>query len=248
MAGRKVYGVNPVAEALKAGRAVERVVVAEGRGDSTLKAILNEAGKLGVPVEKAPRRELHKIAGSDHHQGVVAFIRGEFPYIDVHDLIGAWRASKAPAFFLILDSVQDPQNLGSLVRTAHAAGVHGVIIPKDRSAEVTPTVAKASAGATEHTLIAREVNIARTIEALKAEGVWVGAVEADCEVDLYSADLSGDIALVVGSEGKGVRRLVRKKCDFCVSIPMAGKVNSLNAAQAGAVAIFEAMRQRSFKR
>jgi 23S rRNA (guanosine2251-2'-O)-methyltransferase len=152
--------------------------------------------------------------------------------------------SMSLAFFLVLDSIQDPQNMGSLVRTAHAAGVHGVIVPKDRQSSVTATVVKASAGATEHIPIARVTNLAQTLERLKKENVWVLAVETGCKEDIFTSELKRDLAIVIGSEGKGIRRLVRERCDFCVTIPMAGKVNSLNAAQAGAVALFEARRQR----
>lgn len=242
---RVIYGINPVMEALKSGRdTLEKVFVARGRADRTVQAIIDTARARGVSIERRSPGELEGLSQTPRHQGVVAIIAGQFRYSDIHDAIEAWKASGQHAFFLILDSVQDPQNLGSLIRTAHAAGVHGVIIPKDRAAEVTPAVVKASAGATEHTLIAREVNISRAIETLKEQGVWVAAIEAGCEEELYSTDLSHDIAVVIGSEGHGIRRLVRESCDYCLSIPMAGKVNSLNAAQAGAVAMFEIRRQR----
>lgn len=244
---RVVYGVNPVREALKGKGAIERVVVSRDRKDRAAQDVALAARKRNVEVASVAREELDRLAGTANHQGVVAVFAGEFAYSDIDDLIAVWKKSKERALFLVLDSIQDPQNLGSLVRTAHASGVHGIIIPKDRACEVTPAVVKTSAGATEHTPIAREVNLVRAIEKLKAEGVWAAAIEADCRDNIYLSDLDRDLAIVVGSEGKGIRRLVRESCDLCLSIPMAGLVNSLNAAQAGAVALFEARRQRLFK-
>lgn len=245
---RIVYGINPVLEALRSNGALERVVVSKDRKDRAAADVAAKARERKVDVVMVAREELDRLAGSTNHQGVVAVFAGEFVYSDMEDLIAVWKRSGESALFLVLDSIQDPQNLGSLVRTAHASGVHGVIIPKDRACEVTPVVVKASAGATEHTPIAREVNLVRAIERLKAEGVWAAAVEADCKDNIYRSDLDRDLAIVVGSEGKGIRRLVRESCELCVSIPMAGVVNSLNAAQAGAVALFEARRQRLFKK
>lgn len=243
---RIVYGINPVMEALKSADRVEKIIVSDMKGNKAAEEIMNAAKVKGIRVERLPSQELERLSNTPKHQGAIAVIYGEFRYSDIDEIIGAWKESGKPAFILILDSIQDPQNLGSLVRTANAAGMHGVIIPKDRACEVTPAVVKASAGATEHTLIAQEVNITRAIERLKEEGVWVASVEADCKEEIYRADLDRDLAIVIGSEGKGIRRLVRESSDFCVSIPMAGDINSLNAAQAGAVAIFEARRQRLY--
>lgn len=241
---RTIYGINPVTEALRAGKNIDRVVVSDTRGDKAVVSIMKAATDKGIEVKRAPEDELRRISKTEKHQGVAAVLAEDFRYRDLEDLIKAWKESGDQAFFLILDSIQDPQNLGSLVRTANAAGVHGIIIPKDRASEVTSTVVKTSAGATEVTPIAREVNISRAIERLKEEGVWVAAIEAGCRDTVYSADLDRDIAIVIGSEGRGIRRLVRENCDFCVSIPMYGEISSLNAAQAGAVAMFEARRQR----
>ncbi|MBI2400123.1 MAG: 23S rRNA (guanosine(2251)-2'-O)-methyltransferase RlmB [Deltaproteobacteria bacterium] len=241
---RTIYGINPVTEALRAGKNIDRVVVSDTRGDKAVALIMKSASDKGIEVKRAPEDELRRISKTEKHQGVAAVLAEDFRYRDLEDLIAAWKESGGQAFFLILDSIQDPQNLGSLVRTANAAGVHGIIIPKDRASEVTATVVKTSAGATEVTPIAREVNISRAIERLKEEGVWVVAIEAGCRDTVYSADLDRDIAIVIGSEGRGIRRLVRENCDFCVSIPMYGEISSLNAAQAGAVALFEARRQR----
>ncbi|CAG1066143.1 23S rRNA (guanosine-2'-O-)-methyltransferase RlmB [uncultured bacterium] len=241
---RTIYGINPVTEALRAGKNIDRVVVSDTRADKAVASIIKAAADRGIEVKRAPDEELKRISKTEKHQGVAAVIAEDFKYRDLEDLIAAWKESGDQAFFLILDSIQDPQNLGSLVRTANAAGVHGIVIPKDRASEVTATVVKTSAGATEVTPIARETNITRAIERLKEEGVWVAAIEAGCRDTVYSADLDRDLALVIGSEGRGIRRLVRENCDFCVSIPMYGEISSLNAAQAGAVAMFEARRQR----
>ncbi|MBI3753814.1 MAG: 23S rRNA (guanosine(2251)-2'-O)-methyltransferase RlmB, partial [Deltaproteobacteria bacterium] len=179
-----------------------------------------------------------------HHQGVVGIL-AEFKYADIEDILERWKSSEAKAIILILDCIQDPQNLGSLIRTANAAGVHGVIIPKDRAAEVTPAVVKASAGAVEHTLVCRVTNIADTIDKLKDAGVWIIGIEADGKEDIYSFDMNNiDMAVVIGSEGKGIRRLVKERCDVCLSIPMKGGISSLNASVAGGIALFEVLRRR----
>lgn len=244
---RIIYGVNPVAEAMRSpSGGIERIVFSESR--QVPPGLMEAAKKKGVEIRKVPRLELDRLAGTDAHQGIAAMVRGEFGYKELDELLKAWKESGRRAFFLILDSIQDPQNLGSLIRASDAAGVHGVIIPKDRACEVTPAVVKASAGATEHAMIAREVNIVRAIERLKEANVWVVGIEAGGHRDIYSTDLDMDIAIVVGSEGRGIRRLVRERCDMCVSIPMAGRLNSLNAAQAGAIAMFEAGRQRLKRR
>jgi len=242
---RMIFGVNPVMEAIKAGPGnIDWLLVSESRSDKTVVEILRAAKARDIGVRKVASAELDRLAGKVKHQGVAAVISGEFKYRDIEELIDAWKATGKPAFFLILDSIQDPQNLGSLIRTAVAAGVQGVIIPRDRACEITPAVVRSSAGATEHMLIAREVNLVRAIERLKHDNVWVAGVEADSKESLYGMDLLRDLALVIGSEGKGIRRLVRESCDFTVSIPMEGSINSLNAAQAGAVVMFEARRQR----
>lgn len=242
---RVVYGVNPVAEALRSSSdKIEKIMLGPERGGKPVFDIIKAAEEKNIAVERTTPEELQRLSGTPKNQGVVAFLYGEFRYSDIEDLIGIWKNSGGPAFFLILDSIQDPQNLGSLIRAANAAGVHGVIIPKDRACEVTPTAVKASAGATEHTPVAMVVNLSRAIERLKEEGVWAAGVETGGE-DIYKSDLDRDLALVIGSEGKGIRRLVKEACDFIVTIPMAGKINSLNAAQAGAIAMFEAKRQRT---
>jgi len=242
---RVIYGINPVKEAIKGNPdRLNCIYVSSARHDKQIEAIIEGARANGVEVKKTPIEEIDRVTGPVNHQGLYALLKDPFRYRELDELRAVWKASGRPALFLILDSIQDPQNLGSLIRAADAAGVQGVIIPKDRACEITPAVVKASAGATEHVPVAREVNISNAIASLKEAGVWVAAVEADCKESLYKADLKGDIAFVIGSEGKGIRRLVRERCDFCVSIPSSGKLNSLNAAQAGAIALFEAVRQR----
>ncbi len=246
---RVIYGINPVTEALRAqGDSIDRVYISEARADRLTEEIIKIAKTKTIPVSKVPRQELERLAGTKNHQGVAASFYGEFSYTDIEDLIGGWKKTNEPAFFLILDSIQDPQNLGSLIRASVAAGVHGIIIPKDRATEVTPVVVKASAGTVARARIARETNLTRAIERLKKENIWVAGIEAGCKDAIYAADLDRDLAIVVGSEGKGIRRLVLENCDFCVTIPMAGGLNSLNAAQAGAIALFEARRQRTRKK
>ena len=232
---RFVYGVNPVLEALRAHPSdVVRVMVEKSRGAERVAAAAAEAG---VRVETVSPGELSRRARGGVHQGVGAEL-AEFKYAELEDLL------TGSPFLLVLDGVTDPQNLGALVRSAHALGAGGVVLPKDRAAGVTPAVFKAAAGALEHCPIARVTNLARAIEQMKEAGVWTVALAADGDKELESLDLSGPIALVLGSEGSGVRPLVRKTCDHVARIGMAGKIGSLNVAAAGAIALYEAARQR----
>jgi len=242
---RIIYGINPVTEALAAGRGgISEIFISVKRRDKSLDAIVRAASSGKIKVTGAGARRLCELAGTEGHQGVVAVFKGEYPYCGIEDIVDNWRASGKSAFILILDCIQDPQNFGSLVRAAQCAGADGVIIPKDRAAQVTPAVVKASAGATEHTLIARVTNLRDAIKRLKDEGVWIAGIEASFGKTIYNTELDGDIALVIGSEGSGMRRLIRQECDYRVSIPMKGRINSMNAAQAGAVALFEVRRQK----
>ena len=245
---RIIYGVNPVIEAARSASAsVERILIASGRKDKATSKVLDVARTGNIEVERVAKKEIDALTGTEKHQGVAAVMAAEFGYAELDDLLEAWRASGERAFFLVLDSVQDPGNLGSLIRSACAAGVHGVIISKRRAAPVTPAVEKVSAGATAHTRIAVVTNITRAIEILKKEGVWVYGLVSGESSDIYGEDLTVDAALVVGGEDKGLTRLVKERCDHRVSIPMAGDFDSLNAAQAGAVAMFELRRQRGGK-
>ncbi len=241
---RIVYGINPVSEVLKAGTSsIDKVFTS---GSKSAAGILRNAKDRGIKVNEVSRDELDSLSGSTSHQGIVIFVKGQYRYYDIEDVIAKWRGSESLAFFLLLDGLQDPQNVGAIIRTAHAAGVQAVVIPTDRACEITPAVVKASAGATEHVMVARVTNVASTIKKLKDENVWVAGLEGGSDPIIYKADLKRDLAIVVGSEGKGLRRLVKRECDFLISIPMEGSFNSLNAAQAGSIAIFEARRQRDF--
>jgi len=244
---RFVYGLNPVLEALHAHpQDVVRVLVERGRGGHRSHGgdrVAEAAAAAGVRVEEAPHGELARRSGGGVHQGVGAEV-AEFRYVELLDLMEAARTRGEPPFLLALDGVTDPQNLGALVRSAHALGAHGVVLPKDRAAGVTPAVAKAAAGALEHCPLARVTNLSRAIEDLKEEQVWSVALAPDGDRDVAEVDLTSGIVLVLGSEGKGVRPLVRKTCDLVARIPMPGQIGSLNVAAAGAVALYEAARQR----
>jgi 23S rRNA (guanosine2251-2'-O)-methyltransferase len=240
-----IYGINAVTEALKArGRAFQWVGMAKERHDLRLQRMIEDCRRIGVPVRFLTRTELDKMAGNAAHQGVVAVTSAK-QYSDVDDVIGAKRGKYS--FLLVLDGVEDPHNLGALLRTADAAGADGVIIPERRAAGVTGTVTKASAGASEHLPIAKVTNIARTVEELKERNIWTVGLDERAKQTYNELDYNMDCALVLGTEGKGLHDLVRKKCDFLVSIPMLGKVPSLNVSVAGAVVMYEAVRQRRLK-
>jgi 23S rRNA (guanosine2251-2'-O)-methyltransferase len=235
-----------VREALRGGRRrpLELFVQRDARSPR-LEELQREAAAAGVPVRPRERADLDRLAGQPHHQGAVLRLE-PFAYAGLDELLGRWRASGERAFFLLLDGITDPHNLGAILRSAGAAGCHGVIVPQDRACPVTAVVDKAAAGALEHLPLCQVVNLARTIEELKSERVWVYGLAGEAEGStLYRADLAGDVALVVGSEGTGLRPNVRKHCDGLLAIPMHGHVASLNASVAAAVALFEAVRQRA---
>lgn len=240
-----IYGRRPVYEVLRAGRRrVYRLALAENiqEQQEIIRQIMTLARSAGIPVTRTSRRELDQVASN--HQGIIAETP-PYPYVDLHDAFSFASAQDAAPLFLLLDLLQDPQNVGSLFRTAEAVGVHAVIIPERRAVGVTPAVVSASAGAVEHLRVARVTNLARTMEELKRQDVWIAGLEASDEAQLYDeADLRGPLALVVGSEGRGVRRLVRESCDFLLRLPMRGDIASLNAAVAGSVALYEIDRQR----
>ena len=242
---RVVYGLNPVREVLRAGgEGLSELWLAEGGTRGAAFAELERLGReAGAKVRSAPRAKLERLAGTDRHQGVVAVV-ADFHYAEIRDVLAAARASGRPPLLVVLDGVEDPHNLGAIIRSAHALGAHGVIIPKDRAVGVTPTVAKASAGAVERCPIARVTNVAKTIEALKEDGIWSVALAADGDAPLARVDLAGPTALVLGSEGEGLRPLVRKTCDHAAHIPMIGDLDSLSVSASAAVALYEAARQR----
>ncbi|MBA4117036.1 MAG: 23S rRNA (guanosine(2251)-2'-O)-methyltransferase RlmB, partial [Rubrobacter sp.] len=228
-----VYGVRPVIEALRAARREVFEVL-----DSTdNKEVRQVSAERGVPVRKVPRPKIEELANGGVHQGVAARV-GAYPYTDLDDILAV-----PEPLIVVLDGITDPRNLGAILRVADAAGVSGVAIPKDRAATVTPVAVKASAGASEHIRVARETNLRRAIDQMKKSGVWVYAAESD-GAPHTKHDLAGPVALVLGSEGKGIRRLVREACDGAVSVPMFGAVDSLNVSVAAAVLLYEARRQR----
>jgi 23S rRNA (guanosine2251-2'-O)-methyltransferase len=237
-----IYGINAVSEALKArGRAFQWVGMAKERHDLRLQRMIEDCRRLGVPVRFLSRTELDHMAGNAAHQGVVAVTSAK-QYSDLDDVIEGKRGRHS--FVIVLDGVEDPHNLGALLRTADAAGADGVIIPERRAAGVTGTVTKASAGASEHLPIAKVTNIARTVEELKQRNIWTIGLDEHGKQTYDTIDYNLDCALVLGAEGKGLHDLVKRKCDFLVSIPMLGKVPSLNVSVAGAIVMYEVVRQR----
>ena len=239
-----LYGLHPVEEALRSGSGrLERISVARERSDRKLEQLASLARAAGIRVSLEPRDQLTRLAKTDAHQGVVAFLR-ERQFLTVEDLLES-RADGRHRFFLALDGVEDPHNLGALLRTADGAGVDGVVLPERRSAPVTATVAKTSAGASEHVRIARVTNIVRSLEQMKKANVWVVGLDERGTPDYTDFDFaSTDCVLVLGREGAGLHDLVKKTCDHLLRIPMAGQVSSLNVSVAGAVVMYEAMRQR----
>ena len=245
--GRFVYGVNPVLEALRARpEAIEQLFLAHegelGRGPSA--ELLSRARDAGVKVQKVPRERLHALAEGGVHQGVVAELR-EYEYAELAELLALARERGEPPLVVVLDGVQDPHNLGAIARSANALGAHGIVIPKDRAAAVTGLVAKASAGAVEHTRIARVVNLSRALEELKEAGLWIAAADPEGKDVLWEARLDGPLALVIGGEGPGIRSGVLSHCDFRLRVPMAGEVASVNASVAASLLLYEVARQRA---
>ncbi len=243
---RTVYGVNPVRELLRSGaEGLSEVWLGEG-GDRgrALAELARLARERGAKVREAPRVRLDRLAGTDRHQGVVAVV-ADYRYRTVEEVLAIARDAGEMPLVVVLDGIEDPQNLGAIIRSAHALGAHGVVIPRDRAVGITAAAGKASAGAVEHCAVARVTNLAQAIEGLKEAGVWTIATAADAPEDLRQVDLTVPTALVIGSEGGGIRPLVRRTCDRVARIGMKGKVGSLNAAAAAAVALYEAARQRN---
>jgi len=240
-----IYGRYPVLEALRGDRDVEKVVLVRGtRWTGVLAEIAAEARQQGVPVQALDRAALDRLADGGNHQGVVAHVAA-YGYADLDDVLAVPAGRDEPAFLLLLDCVQDPQNLASLLRTAEAVGVHGVILPERRAVGVTAAVVKASAGAVEHLTIARVTNLVQAIARLQAAGIWVLGLERTPRSQRYDqVDLTVPLAWVVGSEGRGLGRLVCERCDILVALPMRGQVNSLNAAVAGSIALYQTWLRR----
>ena len=239
-----IEGRNAVIEALRSGTAIDKIYLAKGETDKTLGHIASKARAAGIVVVEADRRKLDNMSRTHSHQGVIA-LAAMREYVSVESLLENAAAKGESPLLVVCDEISDPHNLGAILRTAECAGAHGVIIPKRRSAGLTAIVAKTSAGAVSYMPVARVANIPSLLKDLKTQGVWVFGTAADGNTTLYNADLKGPAAIVIGSEGSGMSRLVAENCDFLVSIPMKGKITSLNASAAAAILLYEAVRQRS---
>ncbi len=240
-----IWGIHPVQEALRSGAAIDRIYIGDGRKGAGIHEIVREAKTQGIEVRFEPYERLAKRAqGNASHQGVVA-LSVTFEYASLEKLLAASKERGEPPFFIVLDQIQDPHNFGAILRSAECAGAHGVIIAKRKAAEVTPIVVKAAAGATAYLPVCRVTNIAETLEELKQHGVWVIGSSDQAMQAFTDADFTGAIALVIGNEGEGIRRLVADRCDLMVSIPLYGRVSSLNASVASALLAFEVRQQRN---
>ena len=237
-----VEGRNPVTEAFRSGREIDRLFILDGCQDGPIQTIKREAKKRSLTIEYVKKERLDQISKTGAHQGVIAYIAA-YEYAELEDILEAARKKGEDPFIFLLDGIEDPHNLGAIIRTANLAGAHGVVIPKNRAVGLTATVAKASAGALNYTPVAKVTNMGRTIEELKEKGLWFVCAAMDGQV-MYDLNLTGPIGVVIGSEGDGVSRLVREKCDMTASIPMKGDIDSLNASVAAGVLAYEVVRQR----
>ena len=237
-----IEGRNAVLEALRAGRPVDKLFILDGCKDGHVMSIKREASKRSCMVKYVAKERLDQISETGKHQGVIAYVAA-YAYAEVEDILEKAREREEAPFIFLLDNIEDPHNLGAIIRTANLAGAHGVIIPKNRAVGLTATVAKASAGAINYTPVAKVTNLGQTIEELKKEGMWFVCADMD-GTPMYSLDLKGPIGMVIGSEGSGVGRLVKEKCDFTAAIPMKGDIDSLNASVAAGVLAYEIVRQR----
>lgn len=241
-----IEGRNAVLEAFRAGRTIDRLLIQDGCQDGPIQSIKREARRQDTIIDFVPKERLDRMSVTGKHQGVIA-CAASYSYAEVEELLRAAREKGEPPFLILLDGIEDPHNLGAIIRTANLAGAHGVIIPKRRAVGLTAAVARSSAGAINYTPVARVTNLGAAIDELKKEGIWFACAAMDAE-PMYRADLTGPIGLVIGNEGTGVSRLVREKCDFAVSIPMKGNIDSLNASVAAGVLSYEIVRQRDCKR
>ena len=237
-----IEGRNPVLEAFRAGKTVDRLFILDGCQDGPVKSILREAKKSDTIINFVKKERLDQLSETGKHQGVIAYTAA-YDYATVEDILQIAKDKGEPPFIIVLDNIEDPHNLGAMIRTANQAGAHGIIIPKRRAVGLTATVAKVSAGAINYTPVAKVTNLVTTIEELKKEGLWFVCADMDGEV-MYKLDLKGPIGVVIGSEGEGVGRLVKEKCDFIAKIPMLGNIDSLNASVAMGVLSYEIVRQR----
>lgn len=241
VSGEMIAGKNPVLEALRAGREINKVWIAEGVKKTGVEELIELAKEQGVLVQFVPKQKVDKLA--ENHQGIVASVAA-YNYAELDDLFNAAKAKQEDPFFIILDELEDPHNLGSIMRTADAIGAHGIIIPKRRAVGLTAVVAKASTGAIEHVPVVRVTNLAQTVEELKERGVWIAGTDAKGSADYRKMDATLPLALIIGSEGKGMSRLLKDKCDFLYHLPMVGHVTSLNASVAAALLMYEVYRKR----
>ncbi len=237
-----VIGRNPVIEALKGTRTIDKILIKKGKYEGSIVSVVKKAKEKGIIIQEVEKQKLDYIANGENHQGVIAYVSA-YEYSSIDDIFNRAKQKDEAPFIIMCDKITDPHNLGAIIRSANCSGAHGVIIPKRNSATLNSVVAKTSAGAVEYTPVVKVTNLADTIENLKKRGVWVGAADMDGE-DMHKANLTGALCLVIGSEGAGVSRLVKDKCDFVVSIPMHGEINSLNASVAASVIMYEALRQR----
>lgn len=240
-----IEGRNAVLEAFRSGKTIDKLFVLDGCQDGPVKSIIREAKKTDTIINFVDKERLDRLAGTGHHQGVVAQAAA-YEYAEVEDILKAAKDKGEAPFIFVLDEIEDPHNLGAIIRTANQAGAHGVIIPKRRAVGLTATVAKTSAGAINYTPVAKVTNISKTIEDLKKQGMWFVCADMD-GTTMYDLNLTGPIGLVIGNEGSGVSRLVKEKCDFVASIPMKGDIDSLNASVAAGVLAYEIVRQRMTK-
>lgn len=242
----RLEGRNPVIEALKAGRTIEKLYVAKGTYEGSIKQIISMAREKGIVINEVERSRLDAMSETGSHQGVIAVV-SPYSYVEVDDILAIAQGKGEAPFIIVLDEIYDPHNLGSILRTANAVGAHGVVISKRRAVGLTPTVAKASAGAIEYMKVAKVTNISQTLKALKDRGLWVIGADMDGDRAYYEPDLTGPAALVIGNEGEGISKLVKDNCDIIVKLPMKGEISSLNAGVAGGIIMYEILKQRILK-
>lgn len=238
-----IGGKHSILEALRAGRTIHKIWMIENAQKQLAHSILSEAKKAGVIVQNVDKRKLDQMVSDVPHQGVVAQVAA-YAYVEVNDILAKAKEAGEIPFILILDEIEDPHNLGSILRTADCTGVHGVIIPKRRSVGLTATVSKTSAGAVEYIPVSRVTNISQTLDLLKEQGIWIAGADGSAERSIYEMDVSLPIAVVIGNENKGMGRLIKEKCDFLIKLPMFGQINSLNASVAAGAIMYEIVRQR----
>ncbi len=239
----QIEGRNSVLELLESGKDINKIFVTRGEKHGSINKILAIARERKIIVVEKSQKQMEEMSQEENYQGVIAIVP-PFEYVEVEDILAYANEKQEPPFVLILDGIEDPHNLGSIIRTAETAGVHGIIIPKRRAASVNSTVNKASAGAVEHMKIARVTNITDTIDQLKQAGLWICGTDINAEKYYYNQDLTGPLGIVIGNEGKGISEKVKKNCDFSVKIPMKGKIQSLNAAVSTGIIVYEAVKQR----